>query len=76
MRRLSEDYTFKELLDAAAERVRGKQMAEDEWEHHRALWAGLGVTLAPCAPPGTAPVDITTTSEEDDAFDRAMKGFE
>ena len=73
---LEDLYTFEELLDAAARNVRGRRMTKEEWEHHRALWAGLGVTLAPCAPPGTAPVDIDTKSEEDDAFDRAMKGFE
>jgi len=65
---LVNDFTFEELLDAAADQIRGIRMTEDEFEECRALWAGLGVVLAPCAPDA---VD-SGSDPGDDAYDRAM----
>lgn len=71
---LAEDFTFEELLDAAADQCRGRQMTEEEWEYHRHLWAGLGMCLAPCRP--GSDLDFDDDLEDTDAFDRAMAVFE
>jgi hypothetical protein len=68
---LAEEFTFEELVDAAADTCRGKRLTEDEFENHRALWAGLGVVLAPCAPEKT--VDSTSDSDDSSDYDRAME---
>ena len=65
---------FEYHMELAADMIRGHRMDEEEWGKYRQLWAGVGMTLAPCAP--EKDVDNNTKSEDDDAFDRAMKGFE
>jgi len=61
---------FEYHMEQAADICRGRQMTEDEWIQYRQLWAGVGMTLAPCRPD----TDKQQTNEDDD-FDRAMKGF-
>ncbi len=55
-------------LEEAANYCRGKKMSMDEWEYNRDLWAGVGVTLAPCKPHVEEDVNPI-----DDTFDRAME---
>lgn len=68
---LAEKFTFEDLLDDAADSVRGRKMTEEEWEHHRDLWAGLGMCLAPCRP--GSDLEFVDDLEDTDAFDRAME---
>jgi hypothetical protein len=65
-----EDYLqeFEYHMEQAADMIRGRQMTEDEWGKYRQLWAGVGMTLAPCKP-GAVDSDKDST---DDAYDRAM----
>ncbi len=55
-------------LEEAANYCRGKKMSMDEWEYVRDLWAGVGVTLAPCKP-----AELDEKEPIDDNFDRAME---
>ena len=64
---------FEYHMEQAADMVRGHRMDEEEWGKYRQLWAGVGMTLAPCKPDS---VDSDDDLSEDDAYERAMKGFE
>jgi hypothetical protein len=68
---LVEDFTYEQLLDAAADHCRGKRMTQEEWDHHRELWAGLGVVLAPCAPVDNQDSIMDNNTD----YNRAMKGL-